>query len=49
MFNYVKKRAWLDSNQRPLVPETNTLSSELQAHGNIISEILLTKKYYHYD
>ena len=27
----MKKRAWQDSNLRPLVPETNTLSSELQA------------------
>ena len=27
----MKKRAWQESNLRPLVPETNTLSSELQA------------------
>ncbi len=27
-----RERAWRDSNARPLVPETNTLSAELQAH-----------------
>ena len=36
-------RAWQESNLRPLVPETNTLSSELQARRknyNRIPEVL---------
>lgn len=28
----IKVRAWQDSNLRPSVPETDTLSTELQAH-----------------